>query len=200
MARHWEPGYTGPLPGNYLEFLSPFLRKDFPVGDTSPESRVICYCKEAIGLGLGMPLSPARMGVFTAGDEGNNAQTNAGFTFSKRANKGANQFKLLLRPGTEIEVTFFNPVDFREQTESYVKKSVSISFDSSVSVTEVKLWLAGASNAQGPLMADIYAFQAPSLKVHPLGSKGNADLRIPVTSAMTSKATELGIQLISVGN
>ena len=200
MARHWEPGYTGPLPGNYLEFLSPFLRKDFAVGDTSPESRVICYCKEAVGLGLGMPLSPARMGVFSGGDEGNNAQTNAGFTFSKRANKGANQFKLLLRPGTELEVTFFHPETFREQTEGYVKKSVSLSFDSSVSVTEMKLWLAGASNAQGPLMANVYALQTPSLKIHPLGSKGNPDLRIPVTSAMTTKATELGIQLISVGN
>ena len=71
--------------------------------------------------------------------------------------------------------------------ESFGKTSVRIYWEKSVSVTEIKLWLAGANYAQGPLMNSIYAFQSPSLKVHPLGSQGYPNIIIPVIAAMTNK-------------
>ena len=176
--------------------MSPFLRKNFEPSDSSPESRVICYCNEAVGIGLGFSLAPARMGIFSDNTGESEGQTNAGYLFSKRANKGANQFKLLLRPGTEIEVTYSHPETFNQTTTKFPKRSVSLSFDKSVSVTEVKLWLAGAANEKIGLMQDVYAVVAPSLKVHPLGSKSDPSRNIPVTNEMTSKAAQLGIRLV----
>lgn len=193
MTRHWEEGYKGPLPGNQLEFTSPFARKG-QEAETTQESRVICYCNEFVGLGLGFPLSPARMGIFD-GPEGATG-TNRGSTYSKRANKGANQFKLMLRPGTGIQVTYFHPETFRPETSTYIKKSISLSFDSTVSVSEFKLWIAGAAYPKEGLMLDVYAFVAPSLKIHPIGSRSNPTINIPVTTAMSERATALGVRKV----
>ena len=196
MPRHWEEGYKGPLPGNYLEFLTPFLRKGFANPSATKESRVICFCKEAVGRALGMPLSPPRFGTFGDNTGTNPAQTNANFNFSKRANKGANQYKLLLAPGTTIEATFFNPETQNPQTKNFVRNSVSLSFDSSVSVTEMKLWLISVLPSDAELKNNIYGLVTPSLKTHSWRSKSDTSFVTEVTAEMTQLIADLDIKYV----
>lgn len=99
---------------------------------------------------------------------------------------------------TEIEVTYSHPETLNQTTTKYPKLSVSLSFEKRVSVTEVKLWLAGAAFEKIGLMNNVYAVVAPSLKVHPLGSKSDPSRNIPVTNEMTSRAAELGIRLVTL--
>lgn len=197
MPRHWEADYKGPLPGNQLEFLTPFAKTGMATSN-DPESRVIAYCNESVGTAFGWVLAPARIGVFGAGVETppNPAPKNWGRKFSKRANKGASQYKFLLMPGTDIEVTFFNPETMAKQTKNFVKQSVSVSFDSTVSVTEVKLWAVGAEIAITDFVKKIYAIVTPSLKVHPVRSRSTGEA-IYISAQMKQATKDLGIKLIS---
>jgi len=197
MPRHWEMGYKGPLPGNQLEFITPFAKKGMETQQTR-ESRVIAYCNEFVGLALNFTLAPARIGIFgESGTSGSNA-TNTGARYAKRASKGANQYKFLLRPGSSFTVKYHDPNTYALQTATMVRKSFSMSFDSTVSVTEVKLWLCGAGATSVPIMiGNIYAFVSPSLKVHPIGSKGDPEQRLTLTPEMSAHAAALGIKYVS---
>ena len=200
MPRHWESGYTGPLPGNQMEFITPFAKKGMESSNL-PESRVVAYCNEAVGFGLGWELAPARIGIF--GEENGtppaNPTGNIGRRFSKRANKGANQYKFLLIPGTGVEVSFNDPNTFGMRKASFIRKSVSVSFDRTISVTEIKLWVCGAAFdvSQFKIASKIYAVVTPSLKVHPIRSKGDPSKVIYISSQMKTAAAALGIQKIN---
>jgi hypothetical protein len=197
MPRHWEPGYKGPLPGNQLEFITPFAKKGMEA-ETTRESRVIAYCNEFVGLELGFILAPPRIGIFGENGTPSEEATNTGARYSKRANKGANQYKFLLRPGTSFLVKYTDPNTFAMAQTNMVKRSFSMSFDSTISVTEVKLWLCGAGATSMPvLMGNIYAFITPSLKVHAIGSKGDKDLRLQLTPEMSDHAAALGIKYVA---
>ena len=200
MPRHWEAGYTGPLPGNQMEFVTPFAKKGME-GSNTPESRVVAYCNEAVGFGLGWQLAPARIGIFGEqnGTPPANPTGNIGRRFSKRANKGANQYKFLLIPGTGIEVSFNDPNTFGMRKASFIRKSISVSFDRTISVTEMKLWACGAAVdiTKTILVPKIYAVVTPSLKVHPIRSKGDPNKVIYISAEMKAAATELGIQQIN---
>ena len=197
MPRHWEPGYKGPLPGNQLEFITPFAKKGME-SESTRESRVIAYCNEFVGIALGFSLAPARIGIFGEGGESSADATNTGARYSKRASKGANQYKFLLVPGTSFTVKYHDPNTYALQTAMMVRKSFSMSFDSTVSVTEIKLWLCGAGSTATPIMiGNIYAFVTPSLKVHPIGSKGDKSQRLVMTPEMSTHAAELGIKYVA---
>ncbi len=196
MPRHWEADYKGPLPGNQMEFLTPFAKKGMEQQMTD-ESRVVAYCNEAIGFALGFTLAPPRIGKFTEEAPGGGASTalNKGRYFSKRASKGANQYKFLLIPGTEIEVTYTDPVTFNMVTKKFVRKSFSMSFDRSISVTETKLWVIGMATNNRPLLSNIYAVITPSLKVHALRSKaGGLNKSVQLTDAQKALMTTLGMR------
>jgi len=155
MPRHWEADYRGPLPGNQMEFITPFAKKG-KEEESTDESRVVAYCNEAVGFALGFKLAPPRIGKFAETLPGGAPSTalNKGKYFSKRANKGANQYKFLLVPGTEITVTYTDPVNFTMVTKAFKRKSISLSFDRTISVTETKLWIIGmvAESRQGKLI------------------------------------------------
>ena len=127
---------------------------------------------------------------------------NAGKHFSKRANKGANQYKFLLVPETEIPVVYYNPETFKKENGKFIRKSISVSFDRTISVTEMKLWVVGAGPAisSSLIVPKIYAIVTPSLKVHPIRSRANAAQRIYVSNAMKDLAKALGIADITFSN
>ena len=197
MPRHWEPGYKGPLPGNQLEFITPFAKKGME-SESTRESRVIAYCNEFVGIDLGFALAPARIGIFGENGTPNADATNTGARYSKRASKGANQYKFLLIPGTSFSVKYHNPDSYALVSSTMIRKSFSMSFDSTVSVTEIKLWLCGAGSTSMPLLlSNIYAFVTPSLKVHPIGSKGDKTQRLTLTPEMSAHAAALGIKYVN---
>jgi hypothetical protein len=179
-----------------MEFITPFAKKKMEAL-TTDESRVVAYCNEAVGFSLGFTLAPPRIAQFKPGPtpEGGIPALNKDKYFSKRANKGANQYKFLLVPGTEIEVTYTDPNTFSMVKKNFKRKSISLSFDRTISVTEVKLWVIGMANNARPLLSKIYAVVTPSLKVHSVQSKtGDTAKKVTLTSDQIALMQTLGIR------
>jgi hypothetical protein len=78
---------------------------------------------------------------------------------------------------------------------AFKRKSISMSFDRTISVTETKLWIIGMADNSRPLLSKIYAVVTPSLKVHSVRSKaGGEEKTVSLTAAQTELMVTLGIK------
>lgn len=133
----------GPLPGVYMEFVLP-IKEDKKDEDKSTQETL--YCKEPIGIFLGLKVAEARVGTFN----GKNKSTQ-GKRFALRARKGQKAFTLLLKPGTKIDV---QKLGAKSKTSREVER-VTISFSNAVTVSELREYLMTKSSAKDKILGFI---------------------------------------------
>ncbi len=140
----------GPLPGVYMEFVLP-IKED--VKDEDKSTQETLYCKEPIGIFLGLKVADARIGTF----QGKNKSTQ-GKKFALRARKGQKPFTILLKPGTKIDVQKFGA---KTKTSREVDR-VTISFAKTITVSELREYLMSKSSAKDKILG----FITPQGRLH----------------------------------
>lgn len=133
----------GPLPGQYMEFELP-IKED--VKDDDGSDKETLYCKEPIGIFLGLTPAKARVGTFSdkakTGAEAGAKATNAGKTFALRARKGSQSYKIILKPGTKINTQKVGTTN----KISYTPTTIGISVSNKITVAEMREFLLTKSN------------------------------------------------------
>ena len=149
----------GPLPGVYMEFVLP-IKED--VKDEDKSTQETLYCKEPVGIFLGLKVADARVGTFN----GKNNSTK-GKKFALRARKGQKSFTLLLKPGTKIDVQKFGD----KNKKSREVDRVTVSFAKTITVSELREYFMLKSSAKDKILG----FITPQGRLHiwqgTLGSK-----------------------------
>ena len=152
--------WVGPLPGRYFNYALPILkdRTAATAGTPSDPNNLeglfaleVCYCKQPIAQFLGLERYPLRTGKFKEED---NTNGNAGRLFAIRGGRGANQYKLILKPQTPVTIYVATAGSNQGTTQVIYPKSVSISVPRTVKVQEIRQWLAlGLSQTAGEVAA-----------------------------------------------
>lgn len=140
----------GPLPGVYMEFVLP-IKEDKKDDDKSTQETL--YCKEPVGIFLGLQVADARVGTF----EGKNTSTK-GKKFALRAKKGQKTFTLLLKSGTKIDVQKFGA---KSKTSREIDR-LSVSFPNTITVSELREYLMTKSGAKDKILG----FITPQGRLH----------------------------------
>ncbi len=153
--------WVGPLPGRYFNYALPILkdRTQATAGTPNDPNNLeglfgleVCYCKQPIAQFLGLERYPLRTGKFKTA---NNTNGNAGRLFAIRGGRGANQYKLILKPQTPVTIYVATPGSNQGTTQVIYPKSVSISVPRTVKVQEIRQWLAlGLGQTSGTVAPD----------------------------------------------